>query len=79
MNRSFTNAKILHSDGVFEHDWQASGDCSDQTDEKGTVPFTRLSRKLHVTFTLRAENTKIRVISVRDMHSKERARYEKET
>ena len=33
-------------------------------------------RRLHITFTLREENSKIRVISARDMHRKERARYE---
>lgn len=36
-------------------------------------------RRLHVTFTLREESTKIRVISARDMHRKERSRYEQET
>ena len=36
-------------------------------------------RRLHVTFTLRHDQTKIRVISVRDMHRKERARYDPET
>ena len=36
-------------------------------------------RRLPVTFTLRRKNTKIRVISARDMHSKERSRYGKET
>jgi uncharacterized DUF497 family protein len=40
---------------------------------------TNLGRPLHVTFTLRAEATQIRVISARDMHRKERARYEQET
>jgi len=40
---------------------------------------TNLGRSLHVTFTLRAEATLIRVISARDMHRKERARYEQET
>jgi uncharacterized protein len=33
-------------------------------------------RRLHVTFTLRAEGTRIRVISVRDMHREERSFYE---
>jgi uncharacterized protein len=33
-------------------------------------------RLLHVTFTLRDRNRKIRVISARDMHRKERAVYE---
>jgi uncharacterized protein len=36
-------------------------------------------RHLHVTFTLRAEGTRIRVISARDMNRKEQARYEEET
>jgi uncharacterized DUF497 family protein len=35
-------------------------------------------RYLHVTFTLRAGGTKIRVVSARDMNRKERALYEKE-
>lgn len=41
--------------------------------------ITDTGRRLHVTFTLREENTRIRVISARDMHRKERARYEQET
>ena len=41
--------------------------------------ITTAGRRLHVTFTLREENTRIRVISARDMHRKERARYEQET
>lgn len=40
---------------------------------------TNSGRRLHVTFTLREDNTRIRVISARDMHRKERARYEQET
>ena len=40
---------------------------------------TDSGRQLHITFTLREENTRIRVISARDMHRKERSRYEKET
>ena len=37
---------------------------------------TQKGRTLHITFTLRADNTLIRVISARDMHRKERAIYE---
>jgi hypothetical protein len=37
---------------------------------------TDSARKLHVTFTLRAGGTLIRVISTRDMHRKERTVYE---
>lgn len=36
-------------------------------------------RRLHITFTLRAEETLIRVISARDMHRKERNIYEQDT
>lgn len=35
-------------------------------------------RLLHVTFTLRANNTKIRIVSARDMNRKERAIYGQE-
>lgn len=38
--------------------------------------ITHDERRLHITFTLREANTKIRVISARDMHRKERAIYE---
>jgi len=38
---------------------------------------TNDNRLLHITFTLRKHNSKIRVISARDMHKKERAIYEK--
>ncbi len=37
---------------------------------------TQDGRRLHITFTLRARGTLIRVISARDMHRKERAIYE---
>ena len=40
---------------------------------------TAAGRGLHVTFTLRAEGTKIRVISARDMNRKERLLYERTT
>ena len=40
---------------------------------------TNEGRLLHVTFTLRDSATKIRIISARDMHRKERGIYEKET
>ena len=36
-------------------------------------------RLLHITFTLRGDASKIRVISARDMHRKERSIYEQET
>lgn len=39
---------------------------------------TDSERLLHVTFTLRASGTLLRVISARDMHRKERNRYEQD-
>jgi len=39
---------------------------------------TDAERLLHVTFTVRVEGTKIRVISARDMSRKERTRYDEE-
>lgn len=39
---------------------------------------THGGRLLHITFTLRFDGTRIRVISARDMHKKERAVYEQE-
>ncbi len=39
---------------------------------------TDASRLLHVTFTLRSNETRIRVISARDMSRKERQRYEQD-
>ena len=53
-----------HSQGEFR--FHALG----QTDE---------ARTLHITFTLRNAGEKIRVISARDMHRKERAIYEQAT
>jgi uncharacterized DUF497 family protein len=40
---------------------------------------THLGRRLHINFTLRDDNTKIRVISAREMNRKERGLYEQET
>lgn len=39
---------------------------------------TDASRSLHVTFTLRSNGTRIRIISARDMSRKERLRYEQD-
>jgi len=39
---------------------------------------TGSGRRLHITFTLRLDNSNIRVISARDMHRKERGIYEQE-
>ncbi len=63
----FFNEPLLISDdvkhGVSESRFHALG-------------VTSLDRRLHVTFTLRGGGRLIRVISARDMHRKERARYE---
>lgn len=40
---------------------------------------TDAGRLLHITFTLRFNSTRIRVISARDMHRKERTAYEQAT
>jgi uncharacterized protein len=40
---------------------------------------TDQDRRLHITFTLRGDATRIRVISARDMSRKERARYAQES
>jgi len=40
---------------------------------------TEDGRRLHITFTLREDGTKIRVISARDMSRKERGYYEHDT
>jgi uncharacterized DUF497 family protein len=39
---------------------------------------TNVGRQLHVSFTLRADDTLIRIISARDMSERERRRYEQE-
>jgi uncharacterized protein len=38
---------------------------------------TSTGRLLHITFTLRAEGTRVRIISARPMHRKEKAVYDK--
>jgi uncharacterized protein len=55
---------IKHSEA--EPRFQALGETSD-------------GRRLHVTFTLRDNGSRLRVISARDMNRKERAKYEQDT
>ena len=50
---------------------------SDQEPRFHALGRTNDDRLLHITFTLRHQNTEIRVISARDMHRKERDIYEK--
>ena len=52
---------------------------SDREPRLHALGETSDGRGLHVTFTLRAEGTRIRVISARDMHRKERAVYESQS
>ena len=57
---------------------------ADERHSGGEVRFHALGqtdapRMLHVTFTLRSDNSLIRVISARPMHRKERVRYEAES
>jgi uncharacterized protein len=49
---------------------------SDREPRFHALGATSVGRRLHVTFTLREEETRIRVISARDMHRKERGVYE---
>ena len=49
---------------------------SDREPRVHALGETSAGRRLHVTFTLRSEGTRIRVISARDMHRKERMAYE---
>lgn len=63
----FLNAPIVSEDlkhSESELRWNALGE-------------TNNGRMLHLTFTLRAGNTKMRIISARDMSRKERQSYEK--
>lgn len=50
---------------------------SQQENRYHALGTTDLHRLLHITFTLRAAGTLIRVISARDMHRKEKTSYDK--
>jgi uncharacterized DUF497 family protein len=52
---------------------------SDQEPRFHALGKTDDSRLLHITFTVRHNGEKVRVISARDMHRKERVIYEKAT
>ena len=52
---------------------------SEQEPRIHALGHTDQARTLHITFTLRQDGEKIRIISARDMHRKERAIYEKAT
>jgi uncharacterized DUF497 family protein len=63
----FFNAPLLLLDDVLHSHSETRFHALCQTDE---------GRHLHITFTLRQSGTRIRVISARDMHRKERSVYE---
>jgi len=66
----FFNAPLLvHDDSIH----------SSQEPRFHALGKTDDTRLLHITFTVRHKGEKIRVISARDMHRKERAIYEKAT
>ena len=52
---------------------------SDREARLHALGCTDADRLIHVTFTLRRDDTMIRVISARSMHRKERRRYEQES
>ena len=55
----------------------ADADHSTEESRYHALGTTLDGRRLHVTFTLRGDGTRIRVISARDMHRKERQIYER--
>jgi len=66
----FFNAPLLILEDIRHSELEPRFHALGITDDK---------RLLHITFTLRQHSEKIRVISARDMHRKERAIYEKAT
>ncbi len=66
----FFNELLLVAEDARHSDREARLHALGRTDD---------GRLLHVTFTLRRDNTVIRVISARSMHRKEKRRYEQES
>ena len=66
----FFNAPLLLLDDVKHSEKESRFHALGKTDQE---------RPLHITFTLREAGAKIRVISARDMHRKERLIYEQAT
>lgn len=66
----FFNSPLLLLDDVAHSASEARFHAMGKTDDL---------RKLHVTFTLRANGTLIRTISARDMHRRERAIYDSQS
>jgi hypothetical protein len=65
----FFNAPLLFLDDSTHSDVEPRFHALGKTDSE---------RLLHITFTVRAQGAKIRVISARDMSRKERTRYDEE-
>jgi len=65
----FFNLSLLAADDVRHSAAEARVHALGKTDAE---------RRLHITFTLRVEGTKIRVISARDMSRRERLAYDQE-
>ncbi len=65
----FANDPLIVTDDLAHNDRQPRDHALGRTDA---------TRLLHVTFTLRCNGTRIRVISARDMSRKERLRYEQD-
>ncbi|MEA3302712.1 MAG: BrnT family toxin [Pseudomonadota bacterium] len=66
----FFNTPLLLLEDIKHSSYEPRFHALGRTDER---------RPLHITFTLRHAGEKLRVISARDMHRKERAIYEKAT
>jgi len=65
----FVNDPLVVTDDVAHNDREPRYHALGRTDA---------SRLLHITFTLRANGARIRIISARDMSRKERQRYEQD-
>ena len=66
----FFNEPLIVADDALHSQWEP---------RFHALGVTLEGRRLHVTFTLRVQETRIRVISARDMHRKERVYYEQAT
>ena len=70
----FANDPLIVTDDLAHHDLAHN----ESEPRYHALGRTDASRLLHVTFTLRSNGTRIRVISARDMSRKERQRYEQD-
>ena len=70
----FANDPLIVTDDLAHHDLAHN----ESEPRYHALGRTDASRLLHVTFTLRSNGTRIRVISARDISRKERQRYEQD-